>query len=112
GVHLFSQQYDPAKWEKAVAACKAAIEACERTGMFLYTYDNSRVTLSDSTRLTQNIVAAVTEKWNPEIIWGASNAWAAADLQSLVMPRLSPYSSNREGGSAKSFLSVPLEIAE
>ncbi len=115
GEHLFSTENDPAKWKKAVAACKAAIEACERAGMSLYTYQNNRYTLSDSTILSQHIIGAVTEKWNSEVIWADSRNWAAggaAGIQSFAFARVMPYSGSDESATIYSYLSAPLHIAE
>ncbi len=73
GVQLISSSYDPLKWQKAVEAARAALDAAEEGGYKLYEFSNSLVKVSDSTRLQMNIRGAVTEKWNSELIWGLTD---------------------------------------
>lgn len=86
GVHLFSASVDAQKWEAAVAACQVAIEACHAGGAQLYTF-NTFAKLSDTTVTQMSIRNAVTERWNPELIWGLSGR-AVGDLQKDCMARL------------------------
>ena len=73
--------------------------------------------MTDSTKTQMNIRAAITEKWNPEVIWGASNSLARG-IQAQAQARLTsgdpsnvanPPTTNE---SIRSMLSVPLHIAE
>ncbi len=118
GKSLFNTTYDPEKWVLAAEACKTAIDAAHSVGATLYYYQPiSGETMSDSTRLTMNIRASITDKWNPETIWGASNAMADG-VQALAMARLTsgdpgaiphPPSTNE---TVRSMLAPPIHIAE
>jgi hypothetical protein len=75
GIHLFPQEYDANKWSVAAAAIKEAITCAEENGAELYYFkpigfDN----LSESTKAKLNIRGSVTERWNPEIIWGSTQS--------------------------------------
>lgn len=76
GKHLFPQEYDAGKWTKAATAIKEAIDCAEENGAELYYY-TSAYNLSESTKAKLNIRGAVTERWNPEIIWGSSQTTSA-----------------------------------
>jgi hypothetical protein len=70
GIQLLYSPYDASKWERALTACKEAIEICEAAGFMLYHYDIPYgLNISDSTRLILQPSRIVTEKMNPEIIW-------------------------------------------
>jgi hypothetical protein len=86
GVHLFNPNVDATKWDAAVAACEAAIEACHTNGARLYTFSTFE-DLSDTTITQMNIRGAVSERWNAELIWGLSGR-GVADLQKDCMARI------------------------
>jgi len=74
GVQLFSETADPQKWVKAAAACKEAIEMCEKVGHSLFRFPGfAGITLSDDTKLTltpsQIITTAGVDNTNTEAIW-------------------------------------------
>ena len=98
GEHLFNSTEDPTKWDAAIAACKAAIEASQdpELGLELYSY-KSNLILSDETKCQLSIRNSVTEKWNTELIWGLSSR-SDAHLQSLCMTRVGAYPNNMWGG--------------
>jgi hypothetical protein len=109
GVHLFSPESDPAKWDKAAQACKDAVESCESNGIQLYTF-NSFLALSDTTITEMSIRNCVTEKWNSELIWGLSGR-RGDGIQSECMARIDPaYPLNIWG--ARDLLNPTLNIAE
>lgn len=118
GLALFNPTVDKEKWAKAAKAAKEAIDLATTAGATLYYYTPiSGETMSDSTRVTMNIRASITDKWNPETIWGSSNAMASS-VQGLAQARLttgdqgsipSPPSTNE---SIRSMLAPPLHIAE
>jgi starch-binding outer membrane protein, SusD/RagB family len=114
GTQLINTVYSKEKWDKAKIACKAAIDGCAATGMKLY-YFNPRTNtygLSDTTKIQMNIRGAVTEKWNSEIIWGASNSYTsggARGLQANAQAQLSPVG---YVSSVAQNLAVPLKIAD
>lgn len=116
GEPLFSTTADPEKWKKAAEACRLAIEACHGNGHKLYEFVPRTVSsrLSDTTQLLMSIRAAVTEKWNSELIWGASNSTGGGSrgFQSLSQARLSPFTGTIPNESIASMLAPPLHIAE
>jgi len=73
GVQLFPQEYDAGKWEKAATAIKEAIDCAESNGAELYYYTGTYI-LSEATKAKLNIRGSVTERWNPEIIWGSTQS--------------------------------------
>jgi len=119
GTELVAQTYDPEKWVKAAEACREAIEVAETNGAELYYYvRESGENMSDSTLVTMNIRAALSDKWNNEIIWGASNSQAGSELQRYSQARLisgdpstapTPPTTNESIGS---MLAPPLHIVE
>ncbi|WP_270090000.1 RagB/SusD family nutrient uptake outer membrane protein [Sphingobacterium sp. SYP-B4668] len=71
GVVLFNSTVDQEKWSRALQACKEAIEVAHEMGHKLYEFEGSLQTkdISEDTRLALNIRGAITDRWNPEIIW-------------------------------------------
>lgn len=91
GRHLFPQQYDPEKWQKAADACKEAIDACQAAGYKLYHFNPSVNTykIGPEMRTRIDIRNAICEKWNSEVIWGASNSMAGS-IQQAAQARIDP----------------------
>ncbi len=90
GQTLFNPAYDATKWDKAAAACLAAINACETAGMRLHTFiptGQIPTNLTDSLRTVLTIETAVTEKWelNKEMIWALNPYFG---YQGFATPRL------------------------
>lgn len=67
GVLLFPQDYDATKWDKAVAACKDAMDNIP--GIELYTFKEVN-DLHDPTQYQMNFRGAITDRFNKELIWG------------------------------------------
>lgn len=119
GVLLFSASHSDEKWVQAAEACKAAIEAAHASGAVLKNYIiEPGERMSDSTRITMSIRTALTEKWNPEVLWGATNSMAGYTVQALSQARITsgdpgniptPPSTNE---SIHSMLAPPIHIAE
>lgn len=112
GTPMFNPAEDPEKWNKAVQACREAIEFCEAQGHTLFYYDPKFLPfdLSDTTMVKLNIRSSVTEKWNSEVIWGNTNSMAVA-VQARSTPRgLDPARS--DNGSTQGYMAPPLKIAE
>lgn len=111
GEELFNTDVDVAKWEKAVEACRDAIEFCD-LGYKLYTFspDFFQYDISDTIRMQMNIRNSVCEKWNSEIIWGNTTS-RAGSLQAGATPRgLDPaYTTN---SSTSGLYAPPIKIAE
>ena len=95
GKALFSLVYDVKKWEKAAQACKEAILKADSVKVRLYQKSDyvNGVPMNDTTKRIAALRSVVTERWNKEIIWGASNndTW---DIQSSSSPRWYPYLGN------------------
>jgi hypothetical protein len=71
GTRLFPSEYDNKKWERAMNACKDAVDAATTAGADLY---QLRVTggvvhMSDTTRRLLTIQGAFVDSWNAEQIW-------------------------------------------
>ena len=88
GVPFFTS-YDNEKWKRAADAAFAAIEmAITIDGHDLYVFNDQVSGLSeDITKLKLTLRGRVTNKWNNEIIWGASNS---RDMQWYMQPSFSP----------------------
>ena len=114
GVHLFSSTYDPGKWERAADACLDAISASNSAGNQLHYFNPVINTYNLGPELTKqmDIRAAITERWNPEIIWGMNNSpinW----IQRYAQPFVDPASNMTNGSSRpKGQYAPPLKIAE
>ena len=75
GIRLFPQEYDASKWSAAATAIKEAIDCAEENGASLYYLPaNNLNELSEATKAKLNIRGSVTERWNPEIIWGSTQS--------------------------------------
>lgn len=112
GTPLFNTTPDETKWEKAVAACKVAIDFCDSLGHELYTYQPqfSQYNLSDTTITQMSIRNAFNEKWNSEVIW-ANTSSQIVGLQGNATPRgLDPALVASTG--AQGNIAPPIKIAE
>ena len=79
---LVSDTYSREKWVKAAAAIREAIDVCHSAGHKLYRYDKAlsaqTYRMSDSLVLTMNVRKAVTERWNPGVIWSSTYRFSNA----------------------------------
>jgi hypothetical protein len=107
GTPYFNQEYAASKWQ---AASDAALEAIERSELnhSLYNFPGSSFELSDTTLTKLSIRQALSDRWNPEIIWGLSNS-RTYQLQLHSMMVLD--SETIRNNVARGVLSAPLEIA-
>ncbi|WP_114941226.1 RagB/SusD family nutrient uptake outer membrane protein [Mucilaginibacter endophyticus] len=89
GALLFPAASDPAKWDRAAAAVREAIDVCESNGNSLHKFipPANISKLSDSLRTELDIQTAITEKWelNTEMIWALNPYFGA---QTNCGPRL------------------------
>ncbi|MDR0864927.1 MAG: RagB/SusD family nutrient uptake outer membrane protein [Candidatus Symbiothrix sp.] len=71
GVQLISSDYDDTKWPRAAEAIKQAIDISKEAGHHFYQYlpTAAAESNSDITKLKCELREAITEKFNPEIIW-------------------------------------------
>lgn len=88
GDNLFPLTIDPNKWELAAIACKAAIDEAHGAGHKLYKFDGGLLKVDEYTQLEMDIRNAVCEKWNTELIWGATPG--SSTLQNNVTPNFNP----------------------
>ncbi|MCC9168187.1 RagB/SusD family nutrient uptake outer membrane protein [Pontibacter harenae] len=109
GTVLFNRQYDQTKWVKARDAAKAAIEAAEANGHFLYTYKNDVLQLSDEIKTQLNIRNAVTGRWGPEAIWALSNSYMNNEFLAMPPVERSPHN---DRGQTRGAWAAPLKIAK
>jgi hypothetical protein len=77
GKQLVSDTYDPAKWERAAAAIKEAIETCHAVGLKLYEFNKNTspqtFNMNDTLVQMMTIRKAITEDMerNPGMIWAS-----------------------------------------
>ncbi|GGH03855.1 starch-binding protein [Parapedobacter pyrenivorans] len=111
GAQLFTTTYDAEKWLLAAEALKEAIDLAHVAGNKLYYYrenDPNGAMVSERTNLKMNIRGAVTDKWNPEVIWGNSND-LAGDNQLQAQARLD---GNTPGYGVGTSLGPTIKMAE
>lgn len=111
GHDFFNQQYEVEKWEQAVEACRVAIHLCDSLGLKLYEYKPllSTVELQPSTLTQMSIRNSISDRWNPEVIWGNSNSQGGY-IQNLSQAFIDPSRLNNLG--VRSILAPTLKIAE
>jgi hypothetical protein len=105
GVQLFPQEYEPAKWMRALQAIREAIDICHENGHQLYVYQNYNTSMSDTTKQKCVLRGAAIEKYNPEIIWPCTQS--TTDLEYNIFPFLDGYY-----GSNMGEFGATLKIAE
>ncbi len=110
GKPLFSTAADPTKWQKALAACQAAITAANASGAALYTLriTGDVVHMSDSTKQLQTIQGAVVDSWNQEQIW-TNNSYFG--WQYMASPRVTADAASNVFAVYSNF-SVPIGESE
>lgn len=83
GVELFPVGDRQARWERALAACDEAVRSAEADGAhILITTDGGNnairginaTNINDTTKAMVSIRQAVTESWNPEVIWAVNES--------------------------------------
>ena len=113
GTQLFNTTYDNTKWQKAMVACKEAIETCHEAGIELYEYPNTGITrLTDTIAIQMSLRNAFTLRWNSEIIWANTQSISTGGnegLHQFSMPRLNPAMS--DSPLFRTELAIPLNIA-
>ena len=70
GEALFNASFSVEKWQRAAAACKAAIDLAVSQGDSLYVFPEQTYRLTDTTMTQMSIRNATSEPWNTELIWG------------------------------------------
>jgi hypothetical protein len=111
GEPFFNQQEDPTRWQKAVEACRVAIEACNEGNVRLFQERDyiTQLSMSDTTRLVNILRSAVTEQWNinPEVIWANQSSHINNGFQYACFTQLQSGTSGVTG-----IMSVPFSTVE
>ncbi|MDR2036745.1 MAG: RagB/SusD family nutrient uptake outer membrane protein [Bacteroidales bacterium] len=112
GTQLFNTTYDPGKWEKAVTACKEAIEICHEAGIELYKYPSTGIRYTDTITTQLSLRNAFSQRWNSEIIWANTQSTAHTSGGGMLMvsaPILNQ--SYTTSTNVRRSLGMPLKIA-
>lgn len=114
GEPFFNQTVDSKRWDSAAAVCRTAMEVCSAAGIRLYQKEdylavNAKKT-SDTTLTINTLRSAVTQRWNPEIIWGNSSYPADWNYQIAALTRFEQGTSTPSSNTGT--LSVPLSTVE
>jgi len=110
GQRLFPASPDPAKWQRAADACRAAIDAATTTGAGLYQFrtNGNIIHMSDSTRLLLTLQGAFVDNWNSEQIWTLNTKFG---WQYMATPRVDADAASNAFAVYSNF-SVPLAETE
>ena len=112
GRKLFDNDFDPQKWENAATACKEAIDVCEAGQHRLWTkadFNINRGVFGDTSQQIIILRQAVTERWNPEIIWGNATSPVTSYYQSGACP---VYRTHTGIYPTRQYISATLRMAE
>jgi len=92
GTPLFNSKYEEAKWQKAMVACKEAIDACYEADIRLYEFPNTgNNKLTDTIATQMSLRNAFTLRWNSEIIWANTQSIIDANMRSVTGTGLQSY---------------------
>jgi len=113
GVQLFNQTFNKSKWQRAVDACREAVDFCHANGHALfYMGPNSSFVVNDTLRKQLDLRGAlnVKEANNNEIIWANTSSMADINMQRWTMPILATLAIS--GSGPKGILAPPIKMAE
>ncbi|MFV0592725.1 MAG: RagB/SusD family nutrient uptake outer membrane protein [Draconibacterium sp.] len=108
GVELFPTGDSKARWERALAACDAACRSAEEDGAhILITTDGGNnairgtnmTNISDTTKAMVSLRQAVTESWNPEVIWAVNESTTLLQRWSTMLSNDEWFNFNGTGPS-------------
>ncbi len=108
GINLFSSHYEEDKWNKAMVACKNAIDTALLANHKLYEFNDSRYSVSEETKRIMNIRNAFGERWNQEVIWGMtynSNIYQRRSLPNFTQEHI-------QMTTMYNSIATPINIAE
>jgi len=112
GTKLFDNTYDPQKWADAAEACRKAIDVSLEAGHRLWLVSDFNINRGKFSELTRRKIIlrqAVSERWNPEIIWGNSTSTVGYTYQKNACP---VYREHTGIYPTNQYLAAPLRIAE
>ncbi len=113
GTPLFNTTFEIEKWERAMEACKEAIDICHDAGIMLYEYDDAANRFNDTTALNITLRNAFTLRNNCEIIWANTQMISIPSSGGMIhssMPKLNPDYIN--SNDICKWLGMPIKIAE
>jgi len=110
GTSFFSATYDQGKWQKALTATKAAIDAANAANASLYSLKltGNIAHLTDSVRQLLTIQGAFVDQWNQEQIWTLNPQFG---WQYMASPRVTQDAAGNVFAVYSNF-SVPLAESE
>tara|TARA_R110002049_G_scaffold109580_6_gene258464 strand:+ start:69 stop:1967 length:1899 start_codon:yes stop_codon:yes gene_type:complete len=111
GNELISTTFDAEKWTRAATATKEAIDMAEEAGHFLYKFLEAPANWSDTTVTKLSIRGSISERWNEEIVWGASGN-TVSTLQNWSQAKIALDLSAETRESVQSYWNAPIRIAE
>jgi hypothetical protein len=101
------EQPDINKWKRAATAIKNAIDTCHLARHTLYHFTPGALSnMSPEIQLNYTLRGAVTERFNPEIVWGSTHD--VSQLQKWCMPLLEMGNYNARANE----IGATLKIAE
>lgn len=109
GIKLFPQTREVSKWQRAMTACKNAIDTALLANVKLYEFVDARYPVHDSTRLVMSLRNAFGQRWNTEVIWGISKN-SAANLQAYSLPWFS--ATDQALAATQPVISPTMKVAE
>lgn len=111
GRNLINPVYDAKKWEKAMIACKEAIDAAEQAGHALYEFDEPVRNISDTTHLELTLRHTITKKFGQELLWGLGKR-NTQDLLGVCNAPLTDYHLSKQLSWVKRHHNPTLDIVE
>jgi hypothetical protein len=112
GTLLFNATFDPEKWQKAMDACKEAIDICHEAGIMLYKYDDAARRYTDTIVTDISLRNAFNLKWNSELIWANTQMISINTSGGMIhatMPKLNP--TYVDSNDLCKFFGAPIKIA-
>ena len=106
---LFNATEEPAKWQRAMIACKEAIDVCHDADIMLYVFPNIRYTDAIATDVT--LRNAFSERWNSEIIWANTQSLADCSVRGMIRGTMPNLTSTYASQSMPKFFGIPLKTA-
>ena len=114
GKPLFNTTEDAGKWQKAMDACREAIEACNEVKIQLYQFDNAGNRYTDTIATQLSLRNAFTLRDSRDVIWANTqslvNSSGLNSILFLSMPTLKP-EANFASPNMGRFYNMPLKIA-
>lgn len=112
GTQLFNTTYDVEKWEKAVVACREAIDLCHEAGNMLYRFPDPTNRYTDTIVTDVSLRNSFNLRWNSDIIWANLQMISIPTSGGMIhatMPKLNPAYVN--SNDLCQWLGMPIKIA-